>query len=198
MQRHGILFVLSAPSGAGKSTLIAGLKGTENFVFSVSCTTRAPRAGEQNGREYWFIRPEEFERRAAAGEFLEHAAVHGRRYGTPKAETLAHLQAGRDVLLDIDIAGARQVRASADPVIQRAFADLFVMPPTAAELEKRLRHRGTESEEQIQLRLKNAIGEMQAWKEYRYVLLSGTPAEDLAQFRAILAAERARSVHWSG
>lgn len=191
--RLGILFVLSAPSGAGKSTLIRGLRRSADFAFSVSCTTRPPRAGEQDGRDYHFISADEFERRATAGEFLEHARVHAHRYGTPRAATLDLLAAGRDVLLDIDIAGARQIRALADPRIRQSLVDVFIMPPTAAELERRLRQRATESEEQIRLRLANAREEMRAWREYRYCLLSGTPEEDLDRFRAIMQAERARS-----
>jgi len=191
--RQGILFVLSAPSAAGKTTLIQGLRRTPDFVFSVSCTTRAPRAGEVDGREYHFISGDEFERRAGAGDFLEHAQVHAHRYGTLKAATLEHLGAGRDVLLDIDIAGARQIRAIDDRRIRESLVDVFIMPPTPVELERRLRVRGTESEEQIQLRLANAREEMKAWKEYRYCILSGTPEEDLDRFRSIMKAERTRS-----
>jgi guanylate kinase len=193
MQRAGILFVVSAPSAAGKSTLIRGLKQTPDFVFSVSCTTRPPRADEQDGREYHFISAEEFQRRADAGEFLEHAQVHAHRYGTLKAITLQLLRAGQDVLLDIDIAGARQIRALEDPHIRASLVDVFIMPPTIQELERRLRQRGTESEEQIQLRLTNAREEMKAWSEYRYCILSGTPEEDLDRFRSIMKAERLRT-----
>lgn len=191
--RQGILFVLSAPSAAGKTTLIQGLRRAPDFTFSVSCTTRAPRMGEVDGREYHFISEAEFERRVAAGEFLEHAWVHGCRYGTLKADTLEHLRAGRDVLLDIDIAGARQIRAIEDRCIQDSLVDVFIMPPTTEELERRLRRRGTESEAQIQLRLSNAREEMKAWREYRYCILSGTPEEDLDRFRSIMKAERTRS-----
>jgi guanylate kinase len=193
MQRDGILFVVSAPSAAGKSTLIRGLKQTPDFVFSVSCTTRPPRANEQDGREYHFISAEEFQRRADAGEFLEHAQVHAHRYGTPKAATLELLRAGQDVLLDIDIAGARHIRALEDPRIRSSLVDVFIMPPTTQELERRLRQRATESEEQIQLRLANAREEMKAWPEYRYCILSGTPEEDLDRFRSIMKAERLRT-----
>jgi guanylate kinase len=191
--RQGILFVLSAPSAAGKTTLITGLRRTPDFTFSVSCTTRPPRIGETHGREYYFVSPEEFARRVADQAFLEHASVHGHQYGTLRAETLQHLQAGRDVLLDIDIDGARQIRASSDAFIQSSVVDVFIMPPTTVELERRLRHRATESEEQIQLRLANAREEMKAWREYRYTILSGTPEEDLDRFRSIMKAERTRS-----
>lgn len=191
--RLGILFVLSAPSGAGKSTLIQNLRRTADFTFSVSCTTRPPRAGEVDGVDYHFISEDEFDRRVQAGAFLEHARVHAHRYGTPRAATLDLLQSGHDVLLDIDIAGARQVRALDDPAIRHSLVDVFLMPPTMEELERRLRQRATESEDQIQLRLHNARAEMQAWTEYHYCILSGSPKEDLARFRAIMDAERCRS-----
>lgn len=191
--RQGILFVVSAPSGAGKSTVCGNLRKTQDFVFSVSCTTRAARPGEVDGADYFFISTEEFQRRIVAGEFLEYAPVHGHYYGTLKKQVVDHLDAGRDVLLDIDIAGARQIRAISDPVIRDSLADVFIMPPTMEELERRLRKRGTETEEQVQTRLANARKEIEAWPEYRYLLISGSMEEDLAKFRAIMSAERCKS-----
>jgi guanylate kinase len=191
--RQGILFVVSAPSGTGKSTLCSNLRKTPDFVFSVSCTTRAARPGETDGEDYYFIQEPDFLRRMESGDFLEFATVHGHYYGTLRKLVADHLSAGRDVLLDIDIAGARQIRAIQDPVIQSSLADVFIMPPTLEELERRLRKRGTETEEQVQTRLANARSEIEAWKEYRYTLLSESMEEDLSKFRAIMKAERYKS-----
>ena len=190
MQRQGIIFVISAPSGAGKSTICQGLRQTPDLVFSVSCTTRQPRPGEVNGENYWFITEDEFAKRVANDEFLEWAEVHGHRYGTLKGKVMELVARGTDVLLDIDVAGARQVRGNSDQELKRLLVDVFVMPPSQEELERRLRKRGTESEEQIQVRLKNAINEMEAWREYQYVIVSGSMEEDLARFRSIMSAER--------
>jgi len=191
--RQGILFVVSAPSGTGKSTLCSNLRKTPDFVFSVSCTTRAARPGETDGEDYYFIQEADFLRRMDSGDFLEYARVHGHYYGTLKKLVADHLAGGRDVLLDIDIAGARQIREIQDPVIQSSLADVFIMPPTLEELERRLRKRGTETEEQVQTRLANARSEIEAWKEYRYTVLSESMEEDLSKFRAIMKAERYKS-----
>lgn len=191
--RQGILFVVSAPSGTGKSTLCSNLRKTPDFIFSVSCTTRAARPGETDGEDYFFISDAEFLGRIGTGDFLEYAQVHGHYYGTLKQQVIDHLSAGRDVLLDIDIAGARQIREIKDEVIQSSLADVFIMPPTLEELERRLRKRGTETEAQIQTRLANARSEIEAWKEYRYTLLSESMEEDLSKFRAIMKAERYKS-----
>lgn len=188
--RTGILFVLSAPSGTGKSTILAGLRQTPSFIFSVSCTTRPARPGEEDGVDYHFISKPEFEERIAQNEFLEYARVHDHFYGTIKSHVVDNLRKGLDVLLDIDVQGARQIRALEDPEIRSALVDVFVMPPTLEELEKRLRKRGTESEEQIAIRLKNAPAEMSVWSEYRYTILSGSMEEDLDKFRALMKAER--------
>lgn len=190
--RTGILFVLSAPSGAGKSTLRAGLQTNQDFAYSVSCTTRAPRPGEVNGQDYHFLSHEEFECKIAAGDFLEHANVHGNYYGTLKSSVIEALRTG-DVLMDIDTQGAAMIRASDDPEIRAALADIFLMPANMEVLRRRLTGRGTETPEQVALRLHNAETEMRAWRSYRYALITGTPEEDLAGFRAIMAAERSRT-----
>ena len=186
------LFVLSGPSGAGKTTLLTGLirKTGWRIRQSVSATTRPPRAGELNGIHYHFMEREAFERELAQGGFLEHAEVHGRFYGTLKATVLTHLMSGVDVLLDIDTIGAASIRMCADPIIQDALADVFIMPPGLDELARRLRRRGTESEEQISVRLKNAFGEMEKWRAYRYTIISGSMEEDIEKFRAVMRAER--------
>lgn len=190
MNRLGILFVLSAPSGAGKTTLCDGLRQTPDFVYGVSCTTRPPRPGEIDGEDYYFLSEEDFERRVARGEFLEHARVHGRYYGTLRETIVSNLRQGIDVLVDIDTQGARAIRECGDPYILDALADVFIMPPNLDELQRRLQKRGTESEEQIESRLATAAREMECWREYRYTLISGSMEEDLQKFRAVMRAER--------
>lgn len=190
MKRLGILFVISAPSGAGKSTICSALRQTPDTVYSVSCTTRAPRAGEIDGEDYHFMDVPEFERRIAAGEFLEYARVHDRCYGTLRQTIVDHLRNGTDVLVDIDVQGAANIRASADTFIQDSLADIFIMPPSLDELRYRLVKRGTESAEQIERRLTTAAAEMKCWRDYRYTIISGSMEEDLLKFRAITKAER--------
>ena len=188
--RSGILFVLSAPSGAGKTTLTTALRQKPDFVYAVSCTTRAPRPGEINGEDYVFLSREDFQARIASGGFLEYAEVHGNFYGTPKEPVLENLAAGVDVLIDIDTAGAANIRKSHEPAIHHALADIFIMPPGLDELARRLRRRGTETEEQIATRLHNAAAEMRHWREYRYTLISSSMEEDIEKFRAVMRAER--------
>ncbi len=189
--RYGILFVLSAPSGAGKTTLRDALKQTPDFVYSVSVTTRVPRPGEVDGEDYHFVTKQRFEEMIKADELLEYAAVHGGHfYGTRRAEILAYLQKGTDVLLDIDTQGAAQIRQSPDPMIQDCLADVFIMPPDLEELRRRLERRGTETPAQIAERLASAAREMQLWRSYRYTIISGSMEEDLQKFRAIMRAER--------
>ncbi len=168
------------------------LRAEGEAEFSVSCTTRPPREGEVDGRDYHFLTRDEFERRIAAGEFLEHAEVHSNFYGTLRSEVVQRLAAGIDVVMDLDVQGAAQVRAIEDPAIRLAFVDLFVMPPDEQELEDRLRGRGTDSEEVIQLRLRNAIDEMSHWPDYQYRLVSATREEDYSKFKSLLVAERMR------
>ena len=192
MARTGILFLVSGPSGSGKSTLCRRLAEEGEAQFSVYCTTRKPRPGEEHGREYYFLSAEEMIRREEAGDFLEHALVHGNHYGTLRSEVTERLSAGIDVVMDIDVQGAALVRSCEDPAIRLALVDLFVMPQDEAELAKRLNGRGTDSAEVIELRLRNAIDEMRHWPEYRYRLLSATHEEDYAKFKALLIGERLR------
>ncbi len=189
-RRLGILFLVSAPSGAGKSTLRDNLRKTGGFHYSVSCTTRAPRPGEVDGVDYHYVDFETFARRRERGDFLEWAEVHGNFYGTLRADVISLIEAGMDLLLDIDVQGARQVRTCGDPQIVAALVDIFIMPPNLAELKKRLAGRGTESEDQLALRLANARREMQGWQDYRYVILSGSREEDHQRFQSIMIAER--------
>lgn len=194
-RRHGILFVLSAPSGGGKSTLLNLIRPDADLVFAVSCTTRLPRPGEIDGLHYHFIDRQEFERRIESGDFLEYALVHGNYYGTLREEVVRHLVNGDDVLLEIDVQGAATVRGNGG-VIAESLADIFLMPPTFEELQRRLRKRGTETEEQLCLRLANARREIESWRDYRYTIISGEPEEDVTNFRAILLAERQVSSRW--
>ena len=188
--RCGILFVVSAPSGAGKSTLLNALRPTAGFVYSVSCTTRAPRPGEADGEDYHFITRTEFQRRINAGDFLEHAEVHGNFYGTLRSNVIAQLEAGTDVLIDIDTQGAASIRANGGALIHESLVDVFIMPPSIDELRRRLLKRATETPEQIEIRLRNATREMEAWRDYRYTIITGSVEEDITKFRAIMRAER--------
>jgi len=189
-RRLGILFVVSAPSGAGKSTVLNALRQTPDFVYSVSYTTRPPRPGEVHGEDYNFVSMEEFQQRLAGGEFLEYAEVHGNYYGTLRSVVVEQLHDGVDVLIDIDVQGARQIRADQNSAIRDAVADIFIMPPSLDELRRRLNKRGTETPEQIEIRLHNAATEMEAWRDYRYTIISGSIEEDLLKFRHIMKAER--------
>ena len=193
MNRDGILFLISAPSGGGKSTLLKMLSDEPDFFYSISCTTRAPRPGEVDGRDYHFLSVAEFERRIAAGDFIEHAQVHGNFYGTLRQTILDSMGSGRDVLMDVDIQGAAKIRADADARLQAALVDIFLMPPSMDEVRRRLLKRGTETPEQLEVRLRNAKTEMAAWRDYRYTILSGTPMQDFENFRAIMQAERMRA-----
>src|SRR5277367_2053497 len=190
-RRQGILFVISAPSGTGKSTLCENLRSTPDFIYSVSCTTRPPRQGEENGVDYHFLSREDFLERIERGEMLEYALVHGHNYyGTLKATVKAALDQGTDVLLDIDVQGAATIRKTDDAMVRDSLVDVFIMPPTLEELEKRLRKRGTETEEQVQQRLSTGREESKLWPLYKYTILSGSMEEDLIKFRAIMRAER--------
>ncbi len=193
MHRTGILFVVSAPSGAGKTTLCDNVRRSPNFVYSVSCTTRLPRPHEVDGQDYWFVTETEFEKRVNDGHFLEHAVVHGHRYGTPIGPVKQALASGNDILLDIDVQGATQIRSNPSPAIREALADIFLMTSTFAELERRLRKRATDDEASILRRLKAAREEMHHWREYQYVILSGSMEEDLQKFRAIMKSESYRA-----
>jgi len=188
--RYGILFVISAPSGAGKTTLCDALRQTPDFVYSVSCTTRPARAGEIAGEDYQFLGESDFLARVEAGEFLEHAKVHGHYYGTLRKSLVSNLRSGVDVLIDIDTQGAASIRNCKDEFIRQSLADVFIMPPDLEELRRRLTKRGTETADQIELRLVNAAREMTLWQEYRYTIISQSVEEDLQKFRHITGAER--------
>jgi len=190
MARTGILYLVSGPSGSGKTTLCRRLAEEGLAHYSISCTTRKPREGETDGRDYFFHSQETFQNDVAAGEFLEHAEVHGNHYGTLKSEVFNSINRGQDVVMDIDVQGAALVRSCDDPAIQAALVDLFVMPADEDDLKKRLTGRGTDSDKVIALRLKNALEEMTHWKRYSFLLLSQDRASDYSQFKALLLAQR--------
>ena len=191
--RTGILCVVSGPSGSGKTTLCHRMVREGGCTFSISCTTRPPREGEIDGKDYHFISTGAFEDMIAAGQFLEHARVHQHLYGTLKSSVTEQLQAGTDVLMDVDVQGAELIRNCHDEAIQLARTDVFILPPSIGELESRLRGRATESDEELQLRMRNAAREMACRTAYEYTLFSATPEEDFARFSCIIRAERMRS-----
>ena len=194
LKRRGILCVVSGPSGSGKTTLCRRFSESDPAaVYAISATTRKPREGEMDGVDYFFLAREEFEARISRGEFLEYAEVHGNLYGTLKSEVISHIEAGRDVLLDLDVQGAAFVREETEPLIREAHVDIFILPPNDEELIRRLNFRGTETQEQLALRLRNAHDEMRCWAEYCYTIVSADKETDFATFRAILTGERCRS-----
>lgn len=184
----GSLFIVAAPSGAGKSSLVSALLAQEPAIkLSISCTTRAPRPGEQHGREYFFIGETEFLERQARGEFLESAQVHGNYYGTSRTVIEEQTQAGRDVLLEIDWQGARQVRTQFPEAV-----GVFILPPSLAVLEQRLRTRGQDSDEVIARRVQAAGGEIAHAAEFDYVIINDSFETALSQLAAIARATRCR------
>lgn len=186
----GRLFVISAPSGTGKSTILKRVMDRlAGVAFSVSHTTRAPRAGERDGIAYRFVSHAEFEAMRDDGQFLEWARVHDNYYGTSRKGIAGQLERGLDIILDIDVQGAALIRKSSE----FAASYIFISPPGLAELEKRLRGRDTESEESIQVRMQNARIEMQSVKDYEYVIVNDTLDEAVELLAAIILAERARA-----
>ena len=189
MQRRGLLIILSSPSGAGKSTMTKCLREWDPSIrFSVSATTRAPRPGEEDGREYYFRSREAFEQMVATGEMLEHAEVFGNFYGSPKGPVVANMESGIDTLFDIDWQGGQQIKqAMGEDVVS-----IFILPPSMAELERRLRSRGQDRDEVIAGRMSKSLAEISHWAEYDYVLVNDDPDAFKEKLRAILTAERQR------
>ncbi|PQM28523.1 guanylate kinase [Sphingopyxis lindanitolerans] len=187
LNRRGVLFVLSSPSGAGKTTISKKMLAADGEIaLSISATTRPPRPGERDGIDYHFVDVDTFKQMAADGEFLEWAHVFGHRYGTPRARVDELLDTGKDVLFDIDWQGAQQLYQEAGPDVVR----VFVLPPTMEELERRLRSRGTDSDEVIAARMERAANEISHWDGYDYVLINDAVEECYGEVMAILRAER--------
>lgn len=194
-QTYPLLFVISAPSGGGKTTLCEKLLETrQDMARAITCTTRAPRPGEKDGRDYYFLDAGTFLKRVQAGHFLEHATVYGNSYGTLRGEVLDKLRSGKDVLLNIDVQGAASVRASveSDEDLKRAYISVFLTPPSSEILEARLKKRGQDSAAVIQKRLSVARQEVAQWRHFDYLIISTTIEEDLRRMLAVVDAEKMR------
>jgi guanylate kinase len=190
-----MLVVISAPSGTGKTTLCEQtLAGRRNMARAITCTTREPRPGEKDGVDYYFLAAADFLKRVQAGNFLEHATVYGNSYGTLKSEVLGKLRAGRDVLLNVDVQGAAAIRAHADedPELKPVLVTVFLTPPSMAVLGARLKKRGQDTAQNIAKRLAVARQEIAQWKNFDYLIISSSIAEDVRRLAAILDAEQMR------
>jgi guanylate kinase len=189
MSRRGILFVMTGASGVGKDTIRqAALPDIENLFFSISATTRSARPGEVHGKQYYFYDKATFETMLAEGGFLEHADYVGDYYGTPARPVHEALEQGKDVLLELELVGARKVKEKLPEAVM-----IFIAPPTLIELERRLRGRGTDSEEKIQKRLKRAREEIRAVKEFDYVIINAMLLDAVQDFKSVLRSEKLRS-----
>jgi len=187
IKRRGLMLVLSSPSGAGKTTISRRLLDTDdNLSLSISATTRPPRPGETDGRDYYFVTPERFGAMVDGGELLEHALVFGNDYGTPRAPVERALETGRDVLFDIDWQGTQQVRETA----RDDLVSVFILPPSTTELERRLHTRAQDSDAVVQARMAKAADEMSHWAEYDYIIINDDLEKSVEQVEAILTAER--------
>lgn len=190
VSRRGLLIILSSPSGAGKSTLSRRLLELDPDVsFSISATTRPPRPGEQEGRDYFFKSRKQFEDMVTAGEMLEYAEVFGNLYGTPRLPVESAIDAGRDVLFDVDWQGGQQIRNSP---LRESVVSVFILPPSIAELENRLRGRAQDSDAVVSGRMEKSRDEISHWAEYDYVLVNENLAQCEAELRAIIQSERLR------
>lgn len=187
VQRRGLMLALSSPSGTGKTTMTRMLLETDPDVrLSISCTTRPQRSGEVNGQHYYFISVEKFEELLSQGEFLEHTNIHGNYYGTPKTPVSEALDSGKDILFDIDTKGVEQLGAFS----KKDLVSVFILPPSADELEVRLRKRGQDSEEVIKRRLADSLEQTSHWEKYDYVIINRNLDDSMYKLRTILGAER--------
>lgn len=188
MKNKGLLLVVSAPSGCGKGTILGEILKDDSFYYSISATTRAPREGEQDGVNYHFITKEEFEQRIAQGGMLEYAQYCGNYYGTPKKEVEQMRDAGRDVILEIEVEGAMKVRALCPDAVF-----LFIAPPSVEELRRRLNKRGTEAAEVIEERVSQASRELSYANRYDYIIVNGKLEKAIQDFRTVVRAEKLRT-----
>ena len=186
----GLLIILSSPSGAGKSTLAQRIKSWDaNCVFSISATTRKPREGEQDGKDYYFISEDEFRKKVSNGEMLEHAEVFGNLYGSPISPVLSSIDSGNDVLFDVDWQGSQQIKNSR---LGEFVLSIFILPPSIKELESRLKLRNQDSDEVISKRMAKSVEEISHWPEYDYVLVNDDIGETEEKLKTIINAERLR------
>ncbi len=189
ISRRGILLVLSSPSGAGKTTITRALIDRDKALqMSVSVTTRPPRSGEIDGQHYHFISRERFAEMVGAGDLLEHAEVFGNCYGTPRPPVMATLAAGRDIISDVDWQGTQQLKES----VRDDLVSVFVLPPSLAALEQRLRTRAQDSDDVVRSRMAKSADEMSHWPEYDYVIVNNDLTDSVARVQSVLTAERAR------
>lgn len=195
IERRGFMFVLSSPSGAGKTSLAKAVMAQDKEIsMSISMTTRKPRPGEVDGKDYHFVSHEDFKNAIEQGTLYEWAEVFGNHYGTPKAPVEKELTEGRDVLFDIDWQGTQQLREKAGEDVVR----VFILPPSVKALEQRLRTRGTDEEDVVRDRMKQAINQISHWAEYDYVIINENLEESLGELLHILAAERLKRERRTG
>ena len=190
--KKGILVILSSPSGAGKTSIARALvKGNENFLFSVSATTRKSRPGEVNGREYDFLTVDQFRQKIKEGQFLEHAKVFGNLYGTPVQAVRDSISQGKSVVFDVDWQGGKQIRSSS---LRKFVISIFILPPSIEELHDRLMNRAQDSSETVKDRMKKSIDEIMHWKEYDYVIVNRDFDKTLREVESIITSEKLRRV----
>ena len=192
VSKKGILVILSSPSGAGKTSIARALvKGNENFLFSVSATTRKSRPGEVNGREYDFLTVDQFRQKIKEGQFLEHAKVFGNLYGTPLQAVRDSISQGKSVVFDVDWQGGKQIRNSS---LSKFVISIFILPPSIKELHDRLMNRAQDSSETVKDRMKKSIDEIMHWKEYDYVIVNRDFDKTLREVESIITSEKLRRV----
>ena len=192
LSEKGILVILSSPSGAGKTSIARALvEGNENFLFSISATTRKSRPGEVNGREYYFLTVDEFRQKINDGEFLEHAKVFGNLYGTPLQAVRDSISQGKDLIFDVDWQGGKQIRTSS---LSKFVISIFILPPSIKELHERLMNRAQDSSDIVKNRMRKSIDEIMHWKEYDYVIVNRDFDKTLTKVKSIIVSEKLRRV----
>ena len=190
LSEKGILVILSSPSGAGKTSIARALvEGNENFLFSVSATTRKSRPGELNGREYHFLTVDEFRQKINDGQFLEHAKVFGNLYGTPLQAVRDSISQGKDLIFDVDWQGGKQIRTSS---LSKFVISIFILPPSIKELHERLMKRAQDSSDIVKDRMRKSIDEIMHWKEYDYVIVNRDFDKTLNEVKSIIVSEKLR------